>query len=459
MGDFYIDSTVPGPGSGALGDPWDDLASNVNSQGNGPHTFHLRGGIVAQVYTELEVNVTVDDIIIQPYQAELVEFRGTNFYAFDLHGDDITIEGKDQLDINKNHDTGTCIYVREGADDCFINDCVIRGARGAGAGGIRVRGHRLTVDGCDIYDHFQANNLDCAGISHQKGEDLTVRNCSIGDCFGDGLIVDDAHTPGPFFVYDTEFYTTLANCSENGIDAKVNGPAAAVQSVISGCTFHGFRACTGDCGGTGDPQGEALGLRNSCGNVLIEDCLFYDCTTGILLDDGTSDYIIRECVIRDLVTAAVDPNATFLTALMIRAHDVTIYNCTFDDCPEESIRFTVPLSNVTIENCIFNDCGTIVGDGLAGWSADYNCWYGCTDRLIGAHDVTTDPLFVNEAGNDFRLQVASDCIDAGINKGLPYYGAAPDLGRYEYQPPGPGGSTVYVVVVVQVNTTVVLQSP
>jgi len=304
-----------------------------------------------------------------------------------------------------------------------------------------VRGHRLTVSGCTIHDHFNSNTTDCAGISYQKGEDLTVTGCDIYDCYGDGIIVDDTYTPGPFYFRDTEFSTTLANCSENGIDVKVNGDGS-VQSEITGCTFHGFRACTGDCGGSGDPQGEALGMRNSCENVLVEDCLFYDCTTAILLDDGTSGYIVRQCVIRDLVTAAADPNATFLTALMIRAHDVAIYNCTFDDCPEESIRFMVPLSGVTIQNNIFNDCGTIVGDGLAGWSADYNCWYGCTDRLVGAHDVTTDPLFVNEAGNDFRLQAASDCIDAGINKGLPYYGSAPDLGRYEYQPPGPGSGTL-----------------
>jgi len=76
MANFWVDSTVPGPGAGTLLNPWDDLASNVNGQGPGPHTFYLRGGVVAQLYDE-SVDITVDDITIEPYQAELVEFRDT----------------------------------------------------------------------------------------------------------------------------------------------------------------------------------------------------------------------------------------------------------------------------------------------------------------------------------------------------------------------------------------------
>jgi hypothetical protein len=31
MANYYVDSSVPGPGTGAIGDPWDDIASNINT--------------------------------------------------------------------------------------------------------------------------------------------------------------------------------------------------------------------------------------------------------------------------------------------------------------------------------------------------------------------------------------------------------------------------------------------
>jgi hypothetical protein len=444
MATYYVDSTVGGPGSGTIGDPWDDLASNVNSKGNGPHTFYLRGGVVAQVYTENEVDITVDDIVIEPYQAELVEFRGTGSYTFDWHGTDITINGKDQLDINKNHDNGTCIYVREGADDCFILNCIIRGARSVGAGGVRVRGHRLTIDGATIYDMFNANNLDCAGISHQKGEDLIVQNCTIYNCYGDGIILDDADPSGPFYIWDNIFYTTVGECSENGIDAKENN-GGAVQSEILRNTFYGFRACTGTCGGSGDNNGEAISVHNSCDNVLVAWNIIYDCSCGINIDDNVSDITVQRNVIYELVDQVADPNAqaVSMVAIGVNGTDINIWNNTMEDLPEGSLWGHGAQVRIELQNNIFRNCGTV--NGLVPATADYNCWSNCTDTIAGANDVNADPVFVNEAGNDYRLQVTSPCIDAGTNVGLPFFGAAPDMGAYEFQ--GVGDTVVHVVIV------------
>ncbi|MGH8605663.1 MAG: choice-of-anchor Q domain-containing protein, partial [Gammaproteobacteria bacterium] len=57
------------------------------------------------------------------------------------------------------------------------------------------------------------------------------------------------------------------------------------------------------------------------------------------------------------------------------------------------------------------------------------------------HNLTTDPLFVNEATRDFHLQSGSPAIDAGSSDGAPANdydnvsrpkGAAFDIGAYEY---------------------------
>jgi parallel beta-helix repeat protein len=47
-------------------------------------------------------------------------------------------------------------------------------------------------------------------------------------------------------------------------------------------------------------------------------------------------------------------------------------------------------------------------------------------------NIQVDPLFVNEAGGDVRLQASSPAIDAGrIRPGIPYVGFAPDVGAHE----------------------------
>jgi hypothetical protein len=46
-------------------------------------------------------------------------------------------------------------------------------------------------------------------------------------------------------------------------------------------------------------------------------------------------------------------------------------------------------------------------------------------------DSNGDPQFVNAGGADFHLRDGSPAIDQGVNVGLPYAGAAPDLGAYE----------------------------
>jgi hypothetical protein len=60
--------------------------------------------------------------------------------------------------------------------------------------------------------------------------------------------------------------------------------------------------------------------------------------------------------------------------------------------------------------------------------------------MLGMTSTTTDPLFMNRMGNDFRLHRASPCIDKGVDVGLDvngplpgnYNGTAPDFGANEF---------------------------
>jgi len=59
--------------------------------------------------------------------------------------------------------------------------------------------------------------------------------------------------------------------------------------------------------------------------------------------------------------------------------------------------------------------------------------------------------FVNEPAGDYHLALGCDAIDAGVDAGLPYLGAAPDLGYAEYGSGGGGGggdTLVHVTIMV-----------
>ncbi len=51
----------------------------------------------------------------------------------------------------------------------------------------------------------------------------------------------------------------------------------------------------------------------------------------------------------------------------------------------------------------------------AGFTLDYSCIEGLTGNLGGTGNISADPLFVNAAQGDLRLQPGSPCIDAGDN--------------------------------------------
>ncbi|MEY2427418.1 MAG: hypothetical protein QOJ40_303 [Verrucomicrobiota bacterium] len=100
-------------------------------------------------------------------------------------------------------------------------------------------------------------------------------------------------------------------------------------------------------------------------------------------------------------------------------------------------------------NCALNNCilyyNTALADGLPNYF-DCGLDHCCTEPLPGGPvNITNAPLFVDQAGGDFRLQSSSPCINAGYNPSAPagpdldgnprIRGGTVDIGAYEFQTP------------------------
>lgn len=442
-GAFFVDpDATDDNGTGSIIDPWKYISTHINSLDPG-ETMFLRGNIGSQkLYDESQITITAsgtsgNPITIKPYADEEVHIRrnGTG-KVFQIDGDYIVIDGKeiDQMFIDKNDTDGLVIDIN--GSYCQFLNFEAGNIYGSGSWGILFMDD--TSVGCyfynlELHDAFRTNTTDAGGIGTDGGSQFTISYCTIYDCAGDCIIIDDDAAVGYGWTIEyCELYTTLGKASENAIDAKWNTSSGRATIRYNVC--HGFYACDGTIGGSGDPGGEAISIHNSCDYVDCYGNTVYDCTCGI----GTTDYVtgitIYQNVIYNLHDDIEDPVASNLTAIEIMSWDTDVWNNTVYDAPYHSIEFNgVSISDVVFQNNIFHTCGTIRNESYSGWSASYNCWYNCTETLSGTGDVTSDPEFVNAAGGDFRLGGTSPCIDAGTDVGLPYVGPAPDMGAFEME--------------------------
>ncbi len=113
-----------------------------------------------------------------------------------------------------------------------------------------------------------------------------------------------------------------------------------------------------------------------------------------------------------------------------------IYNNTIDG--DGGGIETYAFSPVIKNNAVTSNAGYgIYNDLYSSPIEDYNDVWGSTggdyyNISAGPHDISADPLYVG--GGDYHLQTSptpSPCIGAGVDVGLPYSNASPDIGAYQ----------------------------
>jgi hypothetical protein len=209
--------------------------------------------------------------------------------------------------------------------------------------------------------------------------------------------------------------------------------------------------------------------------VRLEGLIITGGAIGIWIDSGNLT------VVNSVLTAAVDPTYGDGVEAVGAATTAKIIHCTILNNPRLGVG-AFRSADVTVVNSILGNYRDIGGDGSARNLSVRNCLLSGGSFVGTNGNITGTPQFADSVDGNFRLTAGSPAIDEGDPSdpdlpttdadGIPRAvdgrksgRAVPDLGAYEYLPPGTlpaitvlpqvaagGSSPVYVTQIYGINT-------
>ncbi len=394
-GHYYVSISGSDSNSGTSGSPWRTIQKAANSTVTGNTVHVLAGDYSGRVYisTNGVTYIAEGDVLTQGFtvNADYVTIRGfeaantSGTSTTDGHGIYLECTGCLIEDNFMNSTTWGGILV-------FGNNNIIRGNRTYRVGnhGIEVHGTNHLIENNEVERTIQYHPdmvnppswVDADGVIYFGSGHVFRGNFVHGISYDDPENVN-SHSDA-FQTWDDAYHTAASNVLfENNVIEMLTVQAAAERG-------HAFMI----------HQATNITIRN---NVMITH-------SGINSGYGTSGLtIVNNVFVNDLSLVDWWPRAIELN----NVPDAVVKN----NILYNSAEYYMIVSGTTVGHDISNN----IAYRSDGQSAD--CF------LIDFCNV--NPLFVNPDGWDFHLQPGSPAIDAGVDVGLPYNGAAPDIGAFE----------------------------
>ncbi|MBI2757688.1 MAG: right-handed parallel beta-helix repeat-containing protein [Chloroflexi bacterium] len=428
---YYVSATGNDANPGTSSAPFKTIQKAVNTAAAGDTVTVLAGN-----YAE---RVTVN-------RAVVLQAQGTvNMQGFVVSADYVTIKG---FTVTTFADLAVGILVNKGgwcdienntvqystmggislqglpANPSATHDCIVKNnvLYRNGIFGLEIMGQNHLVEGNDISQTIQNNpcNVTYAGATWLDANGILFHGS--GHVFRNNKIHDIPFGP--------EGYTQGTPCS-----------LASLQNLSNDYISDSHTDCFQTFAGDKIAGHDILFDGNSCINV----------TSSLNLNVAARAFQVEGGAYNlTFINNVVNTNGI---ANINGARDIRFENNTFVGNPDFAYSTGIYLTNATnvkIRNNVFayqeNGVGSIWPDSISKSSltAGYNCVYragGPPARSPDPGDVWgLNPLFVNMAAKNFRLQSASPCIDKGFNSGIPNdfdgslrpQGAGFDIGAFEF---------------------------
>lgn len=254
----------------------------------------------------------------------------------------------DGFDVDVNFQKVTGVRFMENAGHGVLRNSRVHNSTAGAA--VYIAGRDILVEGCEIFNNFQANEQDSHGVAIvQSAARVMVRRSRIWDNGGDGIQCEDYSdapaNPEDIMLEDNRIYTTTANLgrTENAVDIKscryvtIRGSAPPSGRAVARNSFYGFALKP-------TAKGEAVVIHYNAKHVLLENTLIRDACRGVSVGRGedpqtlVESLIIRGNSVRDLRQGeGCDGHGLLIS----RADHLDVYHNTLANIPRSAFRVGV----------------------------------------------------------------------------------------------------------------------